>query len=108
GPAGTWIRAVYEANGLAVRRCDFSGMANAIEFGTSDVVIEDNFVHDFGNVSQDQHADGFQTEGASGFSIVHNTVLFNDVWGSTSCLLVSGTRSTVKDNLVAGGGYTIH
>jgi hypothetical protein len=108
GPAGTWIRAVYAANGLAVRRSDFSGMANAIEFGTSNVVIEDNYVHDFGNVSQDQHADGFQTEGADAFSIVHNTVLFNDVWGSTSALLVSGTNSLVKDNLVAGGGYTIH
>jgi hypothetical protein len=109
GPAGTWIRAVYEARGLVIRRCDFSGMANAVEFGTDDVVLEDNYVHDFGDVDESQHADGFQTEGAKHFSIIHNTILFNEVWGSTSALLVAGTdHCVVKDNLVAGGGYTIH
>jgi len=109
GPAGTWIRTAYDANDLSVRRCNFSGMANAIEFGTTNVVIEDNYVHDFGNVTQDQHADGFQTEGADSFTISHNTVLFNEVWGSTSALLLkAGAKSQVKDNLLAGGGYTIH
>jgi hypothetical protein len=108
GGAGTWIRASYEAHGLVVRRCDFSGMANAVEFGTNNVLIEENYVHDFGNVEQDQHADGFQTEGANGFNIVHNSILMNEVWGSTSTLLVSGDDSSAKDNLVAGAGYTVH
>ncbi|HMJ14812.1 MAG TPA: right-handed parallel beta-helix repeat-containing protein [Polyangiaceae bacterium] len=108
GGAGTWIRASYFADNLTVRRCDFSGMANAVEFGTSNVRIEDNYVHDFGNVSEDQHADGFQTEGADGFQILHNTILMNEVWGATSALLVSGDDAAVKDNLVAGAGYTVH
>jgi hypothetical protein len=108
GGAGTWIRASYNADNLTVRRCDFSGMANAVEFGTSNVLIEENYVHDFGNVAQDQHADGFQTEGANGFQILHNSILMNDVWGATSALLVSGDGSSAKDNLVAGAGYTVH
>lgn len=108
GPAGTWIRASYESHGLTVRRCEFEGMANAVEWGVDDVVIHDNWVHDFGNVDPEQHADGFQTEGANNFSIVHNTIHFNDVDGSTSCLLVAGSASEVRDNLLAGGGYTLH
>lgn len=64
-------------------------------------------MHDFGD-AEDQHADGFQTEGANGFTISHNTILFNDVWGSTSALLVSGDGAVVSDNLMAGGGYTLH
>jgi hypothetical protein len=108
GGAGTWIRASYFADDLTVRRCDFSGMANAVEFGTSKVRIEDNYVHDFGNVDRDQHADGFQTEGANGFQILHNTILMNEVWGATSALLVSGDDAAVRDNLVAGAGYTVH
>lgn len=106
GGAGTWIRAAYNADGLTVRRCDFSGMANAIEWGVDGVDFQDNFVHDFGDVDPEQHADGFQGGGASGL-IRHNTILLNSVWGGTGAVMLEGTM-TVDDNLLAGGGYTIY
>lgn len=110
GGAGTWIRTSYEGKNLVVKRCDFSGMGNAIEFGPIPVTIEDNFVHDFGNVDPEQHADGFQNEGANGtFTIRHNTILMQDgVDGATSALLVGGEGAIIENNLVAGAGYTVH
>lgn len=109
GSAGTWIRASYEAHGLTVRRSEFSGMANAVEWGTNDVVLEGNLVHQFGNVEEDQHADGFQCEGVERFVIRNNTILMGlDTWGATSALLVAGSGSVVEGNLLGGAGYTIH
>lgn len=110
GASGTWIRTSYEGKNLVVRRCDFSGMANAVEFGPVPVTIEDNFVHDFGNVDPEQHADGFQNEGSDGaFVIRHNTILMQDgVDGATSALLVGGEGAIIENNLVAGAGYTVH
>lgn len=109
GGAGTWIRASYEAHGLTVRRSELAGMANAVEWGTNDVVLEGNLVHDFGNVEDGQHADGFQCDGVERFVIRNNTVLMGlDTWGATSALLVAGTDSIVEGNLLGGAGYTIH
>jgi len=106
GSAGTWVRASYEAHGMTLRRNDFSGMANAAEWGVDDVVIEDNFVHDFGDVDQEQHADGFQG-GGQNLVLRHNTVLLNAVWGGTGAVMLEGD-GLVENNLVAGGGYTIY
>jgi hypothetical protein len=109
GPAGTWIRNSYEGHHLVIRRCDFSGMGNAVEFNVHDELIEDNYVHDFGNVSADQHADGLQTNGTSNAVVRHNVVLLNEVDGMTGAISVfGGTDVAVERNMVAGGGYTIY
>lgn len=113
GGVETWIRASYEANGLVLRGSDFSGMANAVEWGTSDVLIEDNYIHDFGTVTAGQHADGIQTDGASKVVVRHNTVLLNAVDGATAAIglwadLGDLDDALVENNLVAGGGYTIY
>jgi hypothetical protein len=113
GGVETWIRASYYSDFLTIRRCDFSGMANAVEWGTSDVTIEDNYVHDFGTVTDSQHADGIQTDGCSRAVIRHNTVLLNDVAGATGAISIFADLGDVDDvlaesNLVAGGGYTIY
>jgi hypothetical protein len=113
GGVETWIRASYNGNGLVVRQSDFSGMANAAEWGTSDVLIEGNYIHDFGDVTQDQHADGVQTDGATKLVIRHNTILLNDVTGGTAAIglwadLGDLDDALVEDNLVAGGGYTVY
>lgn len=109
GPAGTWIRNSYNGDHLTVRRNDFSGMANAVEFNVGYEVVEDNYVHDFSTVSADQHADGLQTDGASHAVVRHNTVLLNNVAGATGAIaLFGGDDILVERNKVAGGGYTIY
>lgn len=110
GGVGTWIRTAYAGNDLTVRRCDFSGMANAVEFGTRNVVIEDNYVHDFGSVDPEQHADGIQSANETpDLRVHHNSVFLNAVTGGTGALMLWGTgNSSVTDNLVAGGGYTLY
>ncbi|MFT3926539.1 MAG: right-handed parallel beta-helix repeat-containing protein [Myxococcales bacterium] len=109
GPAGTWIRNSYNGDYLIVRRNDFSGMGNAVEFNVGHETLEDNYVHDFGTASPDQHADGLQTNGTSHAVIRHNTVLLNDVAGATGAIsLFGGNDILVERNKVAGGGYTIY
>jgi hypothetical protein len=111
GPAGTWIRNSYNGDHLTVRRNDFSGMANAIEFGVSNITVEDNYAHDFGNVDPTQHADGIQTDGSQHVVVRHNTVLLNDVDGATGAISIMGDTGDdvlVEKNMVAGGGYTIY
>jgi hypothetical protein len=109
GPVETWIRNSYEGHELVVRRCNFSGMANAVEFNVHDETLEDNYAHDFGSVSPDQHADGLQTDGTSHAVLRHNTVLLNDVAGKTGAISVfAGDDVLVERNQVAGGGYTIY
>jgi hypothetical protein len=111
GPAGTWIRNSYSGDHLTIVRNDFSGMANAAEFGVGYETLEDNYVHDFGNVDPSQHADGLQTDGTAHLVIRHNTVLLNDVYGATGAIAVMGDAGDdvlVERNMVAGGGYTIY
>jgi hypothetical protein len=109
GPAETWIRNSYEGHHLVVRRCNFSGMANAVEFNVHDETLEDNYAHDFGSVSPDQHADGLQTDGTSHAVLRHNTVLLNDVAGKTGAISIfAGDDVLIERNQVAGGGYTIY
>lgn len=110
GGVGTWIRTSYSGNDLIVRRCDFSGMANAVEFGTRNVLIEHNYVHDFGSVDPEQHADGIQSgDETADLHVHHNSVFLNAVTGGTGALMLWGTgNSSVTDNLVAGGGYTLY
>jgi hypothetical protein len=109
GPAGTWIRNSYEGEYLTVLRNEFSGMANAVEFNVGHETLEGNFIHDFGTVSGDQHADGLQTDGTSFAVIRRNTVLLNDVAGATGAIAIfEGDDILVEGNMVAGGGYTIY
>lgn len=110
GPAETWIRNSYSGHHLTVRRSDFSGMGNAVEFNVGYEVMEDNYIHDFGNSSPDQHADGLQTDGTAHAVLRHNTVLLNDVAGMTGAISIFGTNDDilVENNRVAGGGYTIY
>jgi hypothetical protein len=111
GPVGTWIRNSYNGHHLTVRKCHFTGMANAVEFNVHDELLEDNYAHDFGNVDPSQHADGLQTDGTTHAVVRHNTVLLNDVDGATGAISImgdSGDDVLVENNRVAGGGYTVY
>jgi hypothetical protein len=111
GPAETWIRNSYSGDHLTVRRSEFTGMGNAVEFNVGHETIEDNFAHDFGTASPTQHADGLQTDGTSHAVIRHNTVLLNDVAGATGAISImgdSGDDVLVENNKVGGGGYTVY
>jgi len=113
GGVETWIRTSYEGRGLVVRGSEFTGMANAVEWGTDGALIEDNYIHDFGSVLPAQHADGLQTDGAAHAVVRHNTVFLDDVTGATAAIGIWATGGDVtdvlvEDNLLAGGGYTVY
>lgn len=111
GPAETCIRNSYSGDHLTVRRNEFTGMGNAVEFNVGYETIEDNYIHDFGDANPQQHADGLQTDGTSHAVIRHNTVLLNDVAGATGAISVFGNAGDdvlVEKNKVAGGGYTVY
>lgn len=74
-------------------------------------VIENSYFHGFTTVTSNGHEDGYQTEGASGGVIEHNTYLMTTdadsaiaIWDS----LKNSSDITVSDNLITGGGFAIY
>jgi hypothetical protein len=76
-----------------------------------DFVIKNSYFHGFTTATANGHEDGYQTEGASGGVIEHNTYQMTTeadsaiaIWDS----LKSSGGITVSDNLITGGGFAIY
>ncbi len=73
--------------------------------------IQNSYIHSFTAVEANGHVDGFQTEGAAGGLIRHNTF---DVPASASGAISiwNGQKSSdnilVDDNLITGGGFSVY
>ncbi len=74
-------------------------------------VIRNSYFHGFTTATSNGHEDGYQTEGASGGLIEHNTYQMTTeadsavaIWDS----LRSSRGITVSDNLITGGGFAIY
>jgi hypothetical protein len=85
--------------------------ADCVYLGHNNVVRDSYCVVGRLNAGSPGHADGFQSDGGGNYTLEHNTIRNpND---QTSAILMStnsGPISNViiRDNLVAGGGYTIY
>jgi hypothetical protein len=94
-----------------MRRCNIHGFGEG-PGAVYDTVIEDNYMHDFGNfISTGAHQDGIQIEWGNNNVIRHNTIFMN-VDGGNAAIVIgnqSGNRDNlVEQNLVSGGGFAVY
>lgn len=99
-------------NHYTVRRSNFHNIGSAVKLGTNDV-LQDNYVHDIAS-TMSSHNGGFPSDGGSGVTITHNTILMNSTNGYAIALynwIPAGTvvsDVTVTNNLLAGGNYVLY
>ncbi len=98
--------------GVIVRRVNVHGCENGFDIN-SDFVVEDSYIHDLTQTGSDPHTDGIQINpNAHDVSILHNTIYaFTNGVNGTSAIIQPPTNMTdisIKNNLVAGGAYTIY
>ncbi|WP_370384362.1 hypothetical protein [Catenulispora sp. GAS73] len=78
--------------------------------GMGSGLVQDNYIL-LGATQRGDHDDGFQSDGASGITIRHNTILNPNAQTSAVALYTEyGPNSNilVVDNLLAGGGYACY
>jgi hypothetical protein len=78
--------------------------------GMGSGLVQDSYIL-LGATQRGDHDDGFQSDGASGITIRHNTILNPNAQTSAVALYTeNGPNSNilVTDNLLAGGGYTCY
>jgi hypothetical protein len=74
------------------------------------IVMTNSYIHALAN-PPGAHVDGFQCNSSCGVTLRHNTIL--NSWEQTAAIALFadfGTprNSTIEDNLLAGGGYTVY
>ncbi len=92
---------------FTARRVNIHDCENGLSIGR-DVTLEDSYIHDLVNEG-DNHADGIQmTDGSTGVLIQHNRIYAS----SGTSAIISPSQSTlgtvIRDNLFAGGAYTLY
>lgn len=98
-------------DGYTARRVWFHGGSDCAHFGVN-VVIEDSFCNiPAGGPADGPHYDSLQSDGGRNIVIRHNTLRVP--YGQTSAILMSTNTSpirdvVIRDNLMAGGGYTVY
>ena len=103
---GEQFTGISSSNFTAIR-VNIHDCENGLSIGKN-VTLQDSYIHDLNNEG-DNHADGIQmTDGSTGVVIQHNRIYAND---GTSAI-ISPSNSTlgtiIRDNLFAGGGWTIY
>lgn len=94
---------------FTVRRANIHSCENGFDVDGR-VRIEDSYIHDLlrYDPAEDPHTDGIQiTPVGNDITIVHNTIYAGD---GTSAIITNDLVSNVlvKDNLMAGGAYTLY
>ena len=98
-----------QGEGVTVRRCDIHHVSDGMKSG-SNVVFEDNWVHDLA-ASGEPHYDGFQLTGDVGdIAIRHNTISVPDQTGAVNLGNTFGPiwNVVIDRNVLAGGTYTVY
>lgn len=90
--------------------CDISNGENAVRTG-GNVVLRDNYFHDFFSTSEDPHYDAVEVYSGTSSHLVHNTMILDRA--ETSVVNVQAAfgpiRDTdISDNLIDGGGWQLN
>jgi hypothetical protein len=98
-----------EGGSFVATRVEVTGVEDGVRLG-DDCVLTDSLVHDLRG-DRDSHFDAVTADGYTGWRIVHNTIL--NAHAQTGALWVGDARygpteGEVRDNLLAGGGYTVY
>jgi len=100
--------AALNSGSFHVTRVDVSGGPDGVTMG-SNSSLTDSYIHDLG-AFEGAHNDGVNSDGRTNTSIIHNTVL--NAIGQTSALTIGTSDAPssliVRDNWLAGGGYTVY
>jgi hypothetical protein len=107
---GTTDYGVTTGDGLVLRRADIHDAEDGLQTEASNLLIEDNWIHDL-RAEGAPHFDGLQFEGGqAGIRIVHNTISIPDQTGTVNINNRVGPISDVlvQNNLLVGGTYTIY
>ncbi|MGE3619854.1 MAG: malectin domain-containing carbohydrate-binding protein [Acidimicrobiia bacterium] len=95
-----------------IRRCDIHHFGEGPR-ANGDVVIEDNYIHDFVDYEYlGAHQDGIQTTSGSNIVIRNNTIII-DVENANAAIMIGTAQGAVNNvvidgNLLGGGGYTVY
>jgi hypothetical protein len=103
--------AVSESN-FTVRRANIHSCENGFDIH-GPATVEHSFIHDLirDDPVTDPHADGAQIPSGTGVAFVHNTIYAGD---GTAAIISPNVEDVVlsnvliKDNLMAGGAYTLY
>jgi Right handed beta helix region len=98
-----------QGEGVTIRRCDIHHVGDGMKSG-SNVVFEDNWVHDL-EAAGEPHYDGFQFDGGGeNITIRHNTISIPDQTGAVNLGNTFGpvANVVVDGNLLSGGTYTVY
>lgn len=103
--AGIW----YEGVSLVATANNIFGVNDGIfSWYSSNLVIENNYLHNFTTQTANGHIDGFQWQAGSHGILRHNT--FDISQDQTSCIMIAAADGDMDDilvdnNLMAGGGF---
>jgi hypothetical protein len=110
---GTGSTRAYEIiayNNYTLRRCNIHHVGEGPR-ANGNVVIEDNYIHDFLDFRADgAHQDTIQTTGGNNITIRHNNLEMN-IDAGNAVIMVStdlGSNLLIERNLVYGGGYSVY
>jgi len=101
--------------GITFSRDNIHGCEDGI-YASSTFILEDSYIHNLatGGPNPDPHNDGVQTDGANGYSIVHNFIYGSDTSAIGNCNDPLGSNCSgmanilIDSNLLAGAGWTLY
>jgi hypothetical protein len=98
-----------EGGSFVATRIEVTGVEDGVRLA-DDCVLTDSYVHGLEG-DRDSHFDAVTADGATGWRIEHNTIL--NPHPQTGAVWVGDARygpseGEVRDNLLAGGGYTVY
>ena len=100
---------ILVGNGSIVRRCNISGMENGIWVEPlSNILIEENYIHDLSWPSADPHMDAIQPTGCTNLIIKHNNCDLNVATASSCISILDGVNNHIDNNRLSGGSYIIY
>jgi hypothetical protein len=110
--SGLVHRAVMGQEGVHVSRCELKNVGHGVEIGQN-YVVEDSWIHSSTDgPDHDWHVDGVISSIGSNGVIRHNTIVLTG--GSLTGAVSIGSslgpidNVVVRDNLLAGGNYTLY
>jgi hypothetical protein len=114
GRVGSAIDDVYgDSTGMTLKYNNISNFKTGIQI--SNGLVDSNYIHDPGYVAGD-HTNGFYVNGGTQPLTIQNNTIFDPLGQTDAINLDAGTpgpgapvaNKTIKNNLLAGGSYTIY
>jgi hypothetical protein len=111
-PAANTAACLNLSDGCQILRNNISGSKQNINGSSTNVTIQDNWMHDLVNVTGAAHNENIYISGSAGNTLISHNALENPLSQTANIFLDSKAGSitgvTIQNNLLAGGGYCIY